>query len=192
MKCPYCRAPLPGAVAECPHCGLSMQELDFRFGAVPRHEPFVTDQAGELKPGEIRELRTLLRLFMWKFPQSVFSVFLTNQVPEGAISEYTFWLANRVHFAPSELIEGENFDLLLTVDTVSRSAGLIAGYGLEQYLNEGDLERALAGASGAFHARDFAKAIRVCVQNVMNRLREVEKGLEMKQTIPAPAAGTET
>src|ERR1700736_3925771 len=150
MKCPSCHTIVPGPVPQCPTCRLSLRRLDVRFGAVPRHTRFLTDHTGRLRTRELAELRQLLRLFGRKFPQSAFSVFLTNQVPDGAVAEYTFWLANRVRFGRVNAIGSENFDLLLGIDTETSSAALVAGYGLENYVSERDLERALAQASSGF------------------------------------------
>jgi uncharacterized membrane protein YgcG len=138
----------------------------------------MTDRSATLPLREIGELRGLLKLFRRKFPQSLFSVFVMGGVQNGTIAEYTFWLANRARFNSIEAVGGENFDLLLGVDLTGRMAALQAGYGLEHYLNERDLERALAQASGAFHAGDIARGIRECVEATMERMREAVREVE--------------
>jgi uncharacterized membrane protein YgcG len=130
----------------------------------------------------IAELRELLRLFKRKFPQSLFSVFVTGAVQGGTISEYTFWLANRARFSSLEEVEGGNFDLLLGVDTQARAAALAIGYGLESYVSERDLQRALAESASAFYAGDYVRGIRSCVEFMMSRMRDIVKAIEDKQT----------
>jgi uncharacterized membrane protein YgcG len=178
MKCPSCQTPFSAPVAQCPNCKLSLQRLDVKFGAVPRHSRYVTDFSGSLSQRDIAEVRTLLRLFNRKFPQSRFSVFVTNQIAKGTVAEYAFWLMNRARFGFPEALGTDNFDLLLAIDVQRNAAALIIGYGLENYISERDLERALAEAASGFHDGDFARGIGVCVEFMMNRMREIAKKVE--------------
>lgn len=178
MRCPSCHAGLSGPAPQCPACKLTLRGLDIKFGAVPRHSYLLTDLTRRLPAHEVNELSALLRLFHRKFPQSHFSVFLMHEVPKGTITEYTFWIANRARFGRVDAIGEKNFNLLLGIDVDSRAAALVAGYALEHYLTENDLERALAGATGAFYSADYAGGIRICVDLLMNRMREIVKRLE--------------
>ena len=173
-------------VPQCPGCQLTLRDLDANFGAVPRHSRFVTDFSGRLSPRDVTALRALLRLFNRKFPQSRFSAFLTNQISAGSIREYAFWLMNRARFGFPEAIGADNFDLLLAVDVQRSAAALIVGYGLEHYITERDLERALAEAASGFHQGHFFQGIRACVEFMIDRMREIIKELE---TVGAPGNG---
>ena len=104
----------------------------------------------------------------------------------GTISEYTFWLANRARFSSLEAVESENFDLLLGIDTDARTAALVIGYGLEAYMSERDLQRALADAANAFYVADYAGGIRNCVEFMMNRMRDIVKEIEGKSLPSSP------
>jgi uncharacterized membrane protein YgcG len=127
---------------------------------------------------DVAEICRLLRLFNRKFPQSRFSVFMTSQMPGGPIGEYAFWLMNRARFGFLEAVGGDNLDLLLVIDVERGAAALVLGYGLEDYLTERDLERALAEAASGFYPGDFTQGIQVCVEFIMNRMREIAKKLE--------------
>src|SRR5450755_4599657 len=178
MKCPACLTVFSGPAPQCPTCKLSLRQLDAKYGAVPRHTRYLSDRSGRLPLREIKKLRALLQMFEKKFPQSLFSVFVTNGVPKGSISEYAFWLANRTGFSSIQAVAGDNFDLLLGIDTEMGMAALIIGYGLESYLTEDDLQAALAVAENAFRAGDFPRGIRECVEFVMNRMREIARANE--------------
>lgn len=186
MKCPSCNAPFSAPLPQCPKCKLTLRRLDIKFGALPRHTRFLTDRTGQLPLRGIADLRDLLRLFKRKFPQSLFSVFVTGAVQGGAISEYTFWLANRARFSSLGAVEGDNFDLLLGIDTHARAAALVIGYGLEAYISERDLQRALADAASAFYVGDYAGGIRNCVEFMMNRMRDIVKEIEDKSQSSSP------
>ena len=122
---------------------------------------------------EIKKLRGLLQIFEKKFPQSLFSVFVVNGVPNGSISEYVFWLANRAGFSSIQASAGDNFDILLGIDMEAGMVALTIGYGLENYLTEDDLQAALTVAESAFHSGDFPRGIRQCIASVTNRMREM-------------------
>lgn len=175
MRCPSCRARFPEAVPQCPHCKLTLRRLDSRFGAVPRHSRFVTDRSASLPLRDVRELRALLKLFHRKFPQSLFSVFIMPRTDGGTIGEFIFWLANRARFSSLEAQGGDNFDVLLGLDLQARTAALQIGYGLENYLQERDLERALAQASPGFAANDIPRGVRACVEFLIERMRDVAR-----------------
>ncbi len=190
MKCPSCQTIFSAPAPQCPKCKLTLHRLDIQFGAVPRYSRFVTDCSGRLPRRDIADLRRLLRLFNRKFPQSRFSVFVTNQLSAGTISEYAFWLMNRARFGFAEAVGGDNYDLLLTIDVERSTAALIAGYGLETYITERDLERALAQAASGFHEGDFAQGIRACVEVMMSRMRAIVKKLEETKTAEETPATT--
>jgi uncharacterized membrane protein YgcG len=178
MRCPSCHDIFSAPAPQCPRCKLTLLRLDTKFGAVPRYSRFVTDFSSRLPHRDLAGLRSLLRLFYRKFPQSRFSVFVTNQLTGGTIGEYAFWLMNRARFGFAEAVGGDNFDLLLVIDVERSTAALIAGYGLENYITERDLERALAEGASGFHEGDFTRGIRACVEVMISRMRDVAKKLE--------------
>jgi len=108
---------------------------------------------------------------------------MTSQAPGGPIGEYAFWLMNRARFGFLEAVGSDNLDLLLAIDVERGAAALVLGYGLEDYLTERDLERALAEAASGFYAGDFTRGIQVCVEFIMNRMREVAKKLEESKLV---------
>ena len=175
MKCPSCRQPLAEPVARCPHCRLTLRQLDLRFGAAPKHFSYLTDRTLTLSPQNGGKLRTLLQLFQSKFPQSLFSVFLT-ELPDGtSISEYIFWLANRVRFSSIDASGENNFDLLLVIDAAAGEAGLAVGYGLENYVGEEVLDDVLEAGRSAFEAKDWTAGIERCVNRMMDRMRKISR-----------------
>jgi len=188
MRCPSCREPFAqAAVAQCPRCKLTLRRLDTRFGTVPRHSRFVTDRSASLPLRDMRELRSLLNLFHRKFPQSIFSVFVMPRIDGGTIAEFIFWLANRARFSSLGATGGDNFDVLLGIDLRARAAALQIGYGLENYLSERDLERALAQSSAALSANDVPRGVRACVEFMMERMREAAVAAE-EHTTPSSSA----
>jgi uncharacterized membrane protein YgcG len=160
------------ATASCEYCHASLRKFDLKFGVAPKYLGAITDPGQLLSPAERRRLSRLLALFQRKFPQITLAVYL-GEVPAGAlIGEYTFWLANRMHFSAMEAAGEKNFDLLLVVNTAGE-AGLSAGYGLERLVGEEDLSRALDAGTEAFAAERWAAGIERCVECLIERLRDL-------------------
>ncbi len=178
MKCPSCAQVLPAAEPQCPHCRLTLRALDLRFGAVPRHASHLTDRSQAMNLADIASLRRDLELFEERFPQVVFSVFVADPPPGGSVTEYAFWLVNRVRFSSLTSIGPENFDMLLVLAPGKREAALVIGYGLEDYLKEEDLRAILAGAREDVTAARWPEAIRGCLAATTERLRQIALELE--------------
>jgi uncharacterized membrane protein YgcG len=159
-----------------------MRRLDVKFGVVPHQQTTLTDRPGRLPAREARILRRLLSSFHGRFPQCFFSVFLSEQLP-GPIGEYIFWMANRARLGNLQATGPANFDLLLGIDVDARTAALVVGYGLEQYLTEDDLERVLLPATGAFHAGDFAEGIRICIELLTEKMKSLVVASEQGQQV---------
>ena len=183
MKCPSCRKPITEPDARCPHCGLTLRKLDLRFGVAPKHFSYLTDRSLTLLPQNRAKLRTLLQLFRSKFPQSLFSVFVTELPLGTALSEYIFWLANRVQFSSVESTGENNFDLLLVIDLAAGEAGLAVGYGLENYLSEEVLRDVLEAGRSAFEAKDWSAGIERCVNRMMERMREISRAANKNDNV---------
>ncbi len=175
MRCPSCAAELAAPAPRCPTCKLSLQKLDAKFGLVPRHSRYLSDRAGRLELSAMEDIRERLRLFEKKFPQVLFSVFVTLLPPGSSVAEYAFWLANRARFNNVSRVQAENYDLLLVIDLGAPAAALNAGYGLEQFVGETDLAEALEALKTAMRAGSVTDGIRSCIDFVTRRMRELTK-----------------
>ena len=190
MKCPSCGNRLDAPAALCPTCKFTLRRLDTTFGTVPLHSRYLTDRASSLTVGEVRRLRKLLERFEKKFPQSVFSVFVTD-LPAGVnVREFAFWLANRAHFGSVEAVGGENFDLLLVIEADTRNAALTVGYGLEKFILEDDLNVALTAALPALRNRELERGIQLCIEEMTRQLIDISKAVtSVPETESAVVAG---
>jgi uncharacterized membrane protein YgcG len=171
-------APLP----QCAQCGLTLADLDRKFGIVPLYSRYLTDRTERLSLRDARQLRQAFCLFQTKFPQLLFSVMLVELHPPAPISEYAFWLINRARFSEFQATGTKNLELLLVIDPGAKEAALITGYGLEDYVTEQDLAEALNAARPGLEAGDLANAIRDCIDFMTGRLREIATQIEARQT----------
>ena len=172
MKCPSCATTLAAPEPRCPQCKLSLQRLDLKFGLVPRHSRYLSDRSQRLTLPEMQRLREELRLFEKKFPQILLSVLLTELPTNHPVHEYAFWMANRARFSSLEKTRSDNYDLLLVIDTASDMAALVAGYGLEPYVSEDDLQEVLQALARPLRAGDWAGGIHACLEALISKLRQ--------------------
>ena len=171
MRCPGCDVLLDAPASACSKCKFTLGQLDAKFGTVPLHTRYVTDRAQSLTLEELNRLRDLLYRFENKFPQLLFSVFVTDLPGDTSIREFTFWLANRAQFSSADAEGAGNFDLLLVIEPTRPSAALTVGYGLETYLSEDDLQAALSRAQSALVNDQIEVAIRLCLEETTRLLR---------------------
>jgi uncharacterized membrane protein YgcG len=175
IKCPACGTSVDAPAAMCPACKFALRRLDVKFGTVPLHSRYLTDRASSLTSAEANRLGKLLRRFENKFPQSVFSVFVTD-LPAGTnIGEFAFWLANRAQFGSVEAVGEYNFDLLLAIEADTGNAALTVGYGFEKLISEDDLNVGLTAALPALRRGNLERGIRLCVEEMTRQLTEIHK-----------------
>ena len=187
MKCPSCHISLSTPAPECPNCKLTLDGLDRKFTLVPYCSRYLSDRSERLHLEEIEKLRDLLRFFERRFPQICFSVLLIDVGAHISISEYAFWLINRARFSTIGAVGPKNFDLFLVVDPVGRAAALIAGYALENYISEQDLQDALSAGSDGFHEGDLSRGIQACIEFMTERVREIALRMERDKSLEDPA-----
>ena len=173
MRCPSCRTDMPAAEERCSSCKFALRKADAKFGRPPRHSRYVTDRFERLELDEMQKVRRELELFEKKFPQCLLSVFVTELTPGTPVSEYAFWLANRANFSSIQQVGAENFDLLLVIDATAGAAALTVGYGLENHLEESDLDEILTAGAKAFREGDLAAGILLCIERAVQRMREI-------------------
>ena len=173
MKCPACGNNLDAPAAACPNCKFALRRLDTKFGTVPLHSRYLTDRASSLTSAEAKRLGKLLQRFEEKFPQSVFSVFVTDLPAGSNVSEFAFWLANRAQFGSVEAVGENNFDFLLVVEAETGNAALTVGYGLEDVISQDDLDATLTAALPALRIGRLDRGIRLCVEEMTTRLTHI-------------------
>ncbi|MDQ6913164.1 MAG: TPM domain-containing protein [Verrucomicrobiota bacterium] len=159
--------------------------MDMKFGLVPAHSRFLTDRSGTLALEDMEQLRAMLRLFQKKFPQTLFSILITELESGMSVAEYAFWLANRAKFGGVDKALADNFNLLLLIDLAGNTAALTVGYGLEPYIQESDLQDVLDELARAMRSHDLAAGLRACIEFLTQRLRVLSA---KAHSAPAPAA----
>ena len=146
MKCPRCVLKIHRAAGACPHCGFTLEAADGQFGGRELRLRCLADAAGVLRREERERVEAAMQQFRQRFPQLFFAIY-TGALGEVAhLRRFGFWLLNRARFA--DLAHGTTnaAGILLTLDPVSKAAGMTFGYLLDPFLEEADTFDCLARA----------------------------------------------
>ncbi len=140
----------------------------------------LSDMVGILSPRQAGKIRTEIKRFAREFPQLQFHAFLTSVSSDHPISTYAFWLFNGSGMCSHLQKGGLNFHTLLVIDVEHGRSNLSVGYGIEPFVADDDLRRALEAGQEALQAKDYGQA----VVAIIEMIREVyhEKSARIPQT----------
>ncbi len=146
MKCPRCVQKIHRAAAACPHCGFTLADADRQFGGRELRLRCLADTAGLLRREERERVSAALDEFRQRFPQ-LFAAIYTGALGEAAhLRSFGFWLLNRASFAELPPETPNAAGILLTIDPVTKAAGMTFGYLLDPFLEEADTFECLSRA----------------------------------------------
>ena len=169
MKCPACQAVLTEEVAACPECGFNYESLEETFGRYPTLKGSLSDMVRALPSRQAAKVRSHIRGFVRQFPQLAFNVLLASVPSSEPIAKYAFWIFNGAGICSHLHKGGLNFHTLLVIDVEHQRANLSVGYGLEPFISDDDLRRALTVAEAPLREKDYATAILA----VLEKAREI-------------------
>lgn len=175
ITCPRCvQSVLPGEDS-CRHCGYSLAEADAHFGGGPVAVERLTDADGLLTGRERGAIGVLQREFERQFPQLFLLVYVGSlPVPSGP-RQFGFWLLNQAAVPSLDVMRPNEKGLLLVVDPGSGTAALTAGYFLECYLGQEELNGVLEAGRKAFGRQQFVRGIQDIARMLTARLRQAAR-----------------
>ena len=126
--------------AVCRHCAFTLEAADRHFGIAPTMTKPITDLAQVLSGSENRKLERASQRLLNRFPQVDLAVVLAAVPPQIPLGVYAFWLFNRGQLSSASESGGANRLVLFCIDTAGHRAAAMAGYGLEPFLPEAQLQ----------------------------------------------------
>jgi len=115
-----------------------LHEADERFGGGEVSLRRLTDGAGLLRKRERAKVEAALARFDAKFPQLFVAVYTGVLGEVSNLRQFGFWLLNRAAFEDVPVHKPNEAGILLTIDPESKGAGMVFGYLLDPFLEEGD------------------------------------------------------
>ncbi len=177
MNCPYCQSPVHEDSPACPRCGLTMEKASAFFGAPPRLDSGVSDNAGVLSGTDARRLNRAIKSFERKFPQAGFTAAFIALPGDTLGPAYTMWVFNRCHPGAGEISGSGNRHVLLLVDVSGGGAWMTLGYGLEPFVGARHLQRCLDAAYLHFATGRWAEGAHAAIAELNGLLREIHTSL---------------
>ncbi|MBK8036086.1 MAG: TPM domain-containing protein [Verrucomicrobiaceae bacterium] len=131
----------------------------------------ITDAAHCLRLDDTRQCEVMMDDFERVFPQAFFAVYL-GMLPTGLnVAELGFWLLNQGAFNTPLIQKRNDFGVVMVVDPVSKNLAVSLGYAIEGYFDPKTLNALLHTAGEKLRAQEYAAAITVTLQRVMQVLR---------------------
>lgn len=154
MKCPRCVQTVVPGEESCRSCGYSLETPDEQLGRGAVSVERLTDADGLLTGAQRDAAGAMLVEFERRFPQ-LFLMFYLGALPSPASPrQFGFWLLNHAAIPSLDATRPNERGMVLVVDPVAGSAALTAGYFLECYLRQEELDEALSRGR-----RDFTKGL---------------------------------
>lgn len=159
MRCPYCKNPLTELAPECPACRLELGRARAILGPVPAMKVQLTDHTAALVPAEIKRIHKRIDRLERRFPQVRLQILVHHFPSEHPLELYVFWIFNAGGISSVNDKAGANHTVLLVLDPIDGKSSLMVGYGLEPFIDDGQLDDLLDDARLAWSDKAWAEGI---------------------------------
>lgn len=186
LSCPFCQGELTEHTSQCPSCDLTLASATQILGPIPLLNQGLTDLAGALTEREVKMIQKALRRFHGKFPEAQTHVIIRQFQEECNLSTHLFWLFNTTGLSPQEQRNGRNRDILIGLDPVAGTLGLIVGYGLEPFVKKQDLDALIEKARPHLEGAKLVFALKQVIHDLedtlLRSLAQVNEALGLANT----------
>lgn len=173
MRCPACRTPAIETDATCGQCGFSLETADRVFGIAPTLERPISDNSEVLGSFARKKVARVIADLERRFPQVAVAVVLTEVPQQAPLAAYAFWIFNRSQLSSAVEKGGGNHLVLLLIDTPTKRAITMVGYGLEPFIQETHLQSCLQAAEQPLQHGHLGQAIEAFTQELNSQMGEL-------------------
>ena len=173
VRCPACRTPAIESDAACRQCGFSLEAADRAFGIAPALQRPVSDLTGMLGSFAQRKVARVIADLERRFPQVAVAVVLTEVPQQAPLAAYAFWIFNRSQLSSAVEKGGANHLVLLLIDTQTKRAITMVGYGLEPFVQETHLQSCLQAAEQPLQHGHLGQAIEAFTRELDRQMGEL-------------------
>jgi uncharacterized membrane protein YgcG len=143
VRCPACQTAVFENDAACRQCGFSLDAADHALGVPPTLQKPLTDPKGLVPSLARRRLLRAVSHFEHRYPQVEIAVVVLEVPPQVPAGVYAFWLFNRGQLSSAVETAGDNHLVMLLIEAASERAVVMAGYGLEPFVQANQLQMCL-------------------------------------------------
>lgn len=173
MRCPACQTPAIETDATCRQCGFSLETADRAFGIAPTLQRPISDNLGVLGSIARKKVARVIADLERRFPQVAQAVVLTEVPQQAPLAAYAFWIFNRSQLSSAVEKGGANHLVLLLIDTQTKRAITMVGYGLEPFIQETHLQSCLQAAEQPLQHGHFGQAIEAFTRELDRQMGEL-------------------
>ncbi|WP_461786286.1 TPM domain-containing protein [Prosthecobacter sp.] len=173
MRCPACRTPAIETDATCGQCGFSLETADRVFGIAPTLERPISDNSEVLGSFARKKVARVIADLERRFPQVAVAVVLTEVPQQAPLAAYAFWIFNRSQLSSAVEKGGGNHLVLLLIDTPTKRAITMVGYGLEPFVQETHLQSCLQAAEQPMQHGHLGQAIEAFTRELDRQMGEL-------------------
>lgn len=158
-------------VDACPRCGFTAAACLDRFPYEPPAFSRYIDPEEHLSPKMRRKADRSIRKLERLFPQITFHVCLLSLADGVDAREFGYWLFNRC--APVGVLGEQNrpYSMLLVIDQRSRTAAITIGYGLDSFLDDYVLGKAITDGAALMADGDYGLGISRITSDLLSVLK---------------------
>jgi hypothetical protein len=160
---------------ECPHCGLSLDQLDEVYAGFDRKVRRPHDASGVLRVPDRKLVAKWLVQAEKAFPQLYFCIATCSLSDEQNIKSYGFWLMNRGVFEDIPASAREDGCVLLVIDVNRKEVCLHLGYLLDRVMDEQEAFEALTAGHPYLLEANYMRAIEVMLGGVRKYVKRLRR-----------------
>ena len=170
FHCPGCHATLKQASSTCPHCGFNADHCIARFPFKPPPLTRVMDPDETLDAQQQKRLSRTIGRLEKAFPQITVS-FCVICLPEGVDGrQFGYWMLNRCPPVSGLDAKRRLHHLLLLVDRNNKTVSATVGYGLDCFLDDITLYKALQASREHFIHEGFVEGSIKWINDIRQQL----------------------
>lgn len=190
LSCPFCQGELTEQTPQCPGCDLSLERATKILGPVPLLNQGLTDLVSALSMKEAKNLTKEIQRFQRKFAATQIHIIIRQFQEDCNLATHLFWLFNSAGLSPQEKRNGRNYDVLIGLDPIAGTLGLMVGYGLEPFLKKQDLNAAIESARPLLEEGKLASALKQTIQEIGTTLQRALEEANLALGLTDSTGGT--
>lgn len=184
MRCPYCQSPLAEESDVCPSCQLNLPSLSSLLGAPSRIQKGLTDPQRVVRGKERQRITELMIEIHTYFPQINVFILLNAFHKDYPLATSLFWLFNKSHICPVDQKRGDNYTVLLGIDTLLGRMSVTMGYALEPFFTQKSLDFLLKESQRPLQSKAYGEAILIFLERFRDFLIGVAQDLPNMLGLP--------
>ena len=178
MNCPDCLERIHSRAEECPHCGMTLEQLSTRYTGIQQTvTEGVHDAAGVLNNDATNKIRNVIKRCEKQFTGVNLTVSFVALKDQQSVASYGFWLINTGEFykenrLQTDIEEGRG-RVILIIDIEGKRAGFSFGYFFDGYIRPRESFNVLSAGHASLLEGSTIQGCTQILESLKNLLKKV-------------------